>query len=173
LKKNSLYYFSTTGVGLIFYCDLDGVLSDFDGRVSEIVGHSNPSYDEVREAMQTPGFFRDLPVLPGGLEAIGAIQALIPGQVRILSAVPYSVPGLAEIARQDKVGWLREHLPDLAESAHIVSDKGTVGTSTDIILDDHIDWNGCDRFPGMKIEFTGPESWAVLIAELNKRINND
>lgn len=158
---------------MIFYCDLDGVLSNFDGRVSEIIGHFNPTYDEVREAMKTPGFFRSLAVLPGALEAIAVVEAMIPGQVRILSAVPYSVPELAVTAREDKKAWLREHLPHLADTAHIVPDKGCIGTPSDLILDDHIDWNGCDRFPGMKIEYTGPESWLKLMEEISKKLREN
>lgn len=155
---------------MILYLDLDGVIVDFDGCVEKMVGHPKASRDEVRHCMRKPGFFRNLKPLPGALAAVAELEALIPGRIRILSAVPHSDPDLADVARADKLAWLREYLPSLESNAEIVSDKGTIGTPEDYLLDDNILWNGTPNFPGTVVEFKGPQDWITMITIIKKSL---
>jgi len=153
------------------FLDLDGVIADFDGRVAQMVGHFPAEREEVRECMRTPYFFKNLEPLPGALAAVDELERLIPGQLRILSAVPHSDPSLAGVARVEKVAWLEEHLPWLASTALIVGSKAGVGSPESLLVDDHPEWNGAAEFGGEVITFTGPESWGLVTKIVKDRLS--
>ena len=152
------------------FLDLDGVIADFDGRTLEMLGHE-PDREEVRQCMRTPHFFRDLKPLPGALEAVAELEALIPGQLRILSAVPSSDPDLEDVARTEKIAWVQQYLPKLAHNALIVKSKANITTNKEsYLLDDHGDWNGASDFGGTLVDFRGPSDWQKLIAIVKKKV---
>ena len=157
---------------MILYLDMDGVLVDFNAKIVEMLGHTSESREEIGKCLRQEGFFRDLAILPGAMEAVTKLMELLPGKVRVLSAVPRSAPEIADTVRADKKYWLGQYFPALASSAEIVTDKGTVGTADDILLDDNPTWNGADNFPGLVIEFKGPSDWAEVIAEVKRRLEN-
>ena len=154
---------------MILYLDLDGVCAAFDEKVDEMLGHGDPTRDEVRECMRKPGFFRNLDLLPGAESAVNQLLQLIPGHVRVLSAVPHSDPDLAGVATTDKIAWVRQHFPSLAGTALIVGSKANIANPEDLLVDDHPDWNGAAEFGGTVIHFTGPSDWAKVIEEVKRR----
>lgn len=152
---------------MILYLDMDGVIADFDARVAEL-GYPDTREDVHRCMREVKGFFRNLAVMPGAKEAVAKLEKLLPGRIRILSAVTKNDPEMAKIFRQEKIEWLGEHFPELASSALIVSDKGAIGTPEDYLADDHPTWNGAAEFPGTMIPFNGPGDWEKIIKMFSK-----
>ncbi len=157
---------------MIVFLDMDGVIVNFDGRVREITGLTSFGREEARDAMRTPNFFVNLDPLPGAISQVQDLLEWLPGQVQILSAIPQSDPGLGDEARAQKIQWLQEHIPELASTAQVVSDKGSVGTSDDILIDDHPDWNGADSFPGLVIRYSSFSDWGTLREEIQSRLDS-
>lgn len=90
--------------------DLDGVLVDFYGATSKLLG---ASYKEVPPAVawgrleQVPHLFRGLPRLADALELWAGLQGQ--GALRILTAMPKPT-GLLHTVPGDKRAWVREHI---------------------------------------------------------------
>lgn len=94
------------------FLDLDGVMADFDAHFEALYGLHPAVYcdlhgdDAMWERIHSTGsFFRDLPPMPGALEAFErCLQFFDP---TILTACPKS--DYKGVAAQ-KHGWVREHL---------------------------------------------------------------
>lgn len=90
--------------------DLDGVLVDFYGATSKLLG---ASYREVPAALawgkleRVPHLFRGLPRLADALELWAGLKGH--GKLRILTAMPKPT-GLLHTVPGDKRAWVREHI---------------------------------------------------------------
>ena len=146
------------------YLDMDGVLADYD-RAAQVQG-LDPS-----KAKDVPGFFRDLPVMDGALDAVEDLLG------RGIKVVVLSTPpkGRAAEAEAEKRDWLKEHFPDLEPGACFTQDKVAHGGTDDILVDDHPEWNGAKDFPGTVLKFGGPMDWPTVhsaaVAEVGKAPN--
>jgi hypothetical protein len=87
------------------YCDLDGVLADFDKGVKKLTGkypHEQPSKDMWKAIYSVPDFFQSLDWIPEGKNLWNYIKAWNPA---ILTGLPASADG----AKQ-KQFWCANHL---------------------------------------------------------------
>ena len=90
--------------------DLDGVMVDFYGETTRILGvpyKSLPSAEAWGRLEQVNHLFRNLPMLPDALELWQGIQGR--GLPRILTAKPKPT-GKLITAAGDKVAWVRENV---------------------------------------------------------------
>ncbi len=90
--------------------DMDGVLADFDARFEQVAGrspHGMTSKQVCKVIADTPGFFRQMPVLPGAKDAVRALAPLNPV---VLTSCPASCYAAAAA---DKQAWVREHFGEL------------------------------------------------------------
>jgi hypothetical protein len=118
------------------YCDMDGVLADFNAHYVNLFGvprvkHSG--WDDIRKA--APTFYRDMPAMPDMPKLWNAIAPLKP---IILTGTPPTVNSAAN----DKVAWKNAH-PLLGERVPIICcrtrDKALYCRPGDVIIDDNED----------------------------------
>ena len=137
--------------------DMDGVLADFEGGFLEHWKEKHPDKpyvpleqrntfyiaeqypkayrDLIWEIFLTPGFFRELPVIPGGKEALAAMDAA--GIEVFICTSPFSQ---YENTVLEKFEWVDQHLgrkwsgrliltPDktIVDADYLIDDKPTVG----------------------------------------------
>lgn len=117
----------------IIYCDMDGVLADFNGEPNA-----------VKRFAWESGFFKNLKPIKNN---VNAIKELIADGfvVRILSASPN------ENADKDKIAWLKKYLPEIADGNIIIirngenkSDYVKADGKVKILFDDY--WVNCEQF---------------------------
>lgn len=125
------------------YLDMDGPLADFEAASNK---HSIPP---SRFKLLT-GVYVSLPVTPGALHAVGQLLAARK-EVFVLT----KIPSQNAVAATEKIIWLRENFPNLQDRIIISPDKGCVGTTADILIDDHPEWANANNFPGRIIKFGG------------------
>ena len=127
----------------VVFCDLDGVLVDFDRGVKELTGKL-PTEQKTRHMWprlaQTPDFYASLPWMPDGPELWRFIQPYGP---IILTGLP-----LGKWAKPQKLEWCRRELgshvrvlagwsKDKARDARAYLEKeGLDGSRTPILIDD-------------------------------------
>lgn len=90
--------------------DLDGVMFDFYGETTRILGvpyKSLPSAEAWGRLEKVDSLFRNLPLLPDALELWQGIQGA--GHLRILTAMPKPT-GKLLTAAGDKVASVRQHI---------------------------------------------------------------
>ena len=94
------------------YCDLDGVVADFEGRYFEVTQHKLKNHEHKQTDIEwdlllglEPGYFRNLKVLPGSNKLIKMIESIDP-KPKILTSYPKRYPHTAN----DKVWWCRNVL---------------------------------------------------------------
>lgn len=87
------------------WCDMDGVLADFDTAYERVMGCKLPDRNNRTEDLdweslrsRAPRFFRDLPLMPGALHLWQRIE---PHGAHILTGVPPEV----ERSDNDKITW--------------------------------------------------------------------
>lgn len=110
------------------------------------------------EYINEKGFFRDLPVIDGAVEAVQKLQENY--EVYIVSAAMEFKNSL-----EDKFDWLQEHFPFISWKQIIFCGEKIV--DVDIMIDDRIK-NFAD-FKGRPLLFTSPHN--VLITEY-ERVDN-
>ena len=118
------------------YFDMDGVLADFDGYYSQVIGDRLPDGSAIwSRVAQYPSFFLDLPVMPGARE----LWAVVPPEKRgILSAVPYSIENGADHKRR----WLEKHFAVSGDNVILVrgrKNKAKYAKPGYILIDDRAD----------------------------------
>lgn len=141
----------------IIYLDMDGVLANFFGALGRVV---KPT-DEPMEIYEK-GFYRNMPVNEGAIEAVKALIANPKLDVYIASKPCSNSPYCAS----EKYEWVKEHFPALYKKIFLTSNKNMLSGHT--LVDDHPDkWND---FNGEIIYFNPHEpakSWANVIRILN------
>jgi 5'-nucleotidase len=157
--------------------DMDGVLADtethfiqyYEAESGEKVdrnsllgvpeSHAFPDKTAVRRYVHSPGFFRSLPLIEGGVYAIRTLMEHY--DVYIVSAAMEFPLSLYE-----KKQWLEEHFPFISWS-HIVfcGDKSII--KTDYLIDDHL--KNLDHFSGIPLMFTASHN---VYVNHHHRLNN-
>ena len=102
-----------------------------------------PEASRIREALFAPGFFRDLPLIPGAAEGLEALRA----HYRI-----YFVTAAMEFPASfgDKYAWLHEHFPWVHwRQIVFCGDKSII--RADYLLDDHA--RNLETFAGTPLLF--------------------
>lgn len=123
------------------FCDMDGVLADFDrGYDSMISSMNGETIDTVRQKgcdvnwhliKDTQDFFLRLPPTPDMQELWSYIKDMNP---IVLTGVPKEMP---ELATANKRAWLDKHLgTDVRMIACRAKDKCLHGRPRDILIDD-------------------------------------
>lgn len=113
------------------FCDLDGVLADFDTHYEAVTGipadktSDNVEWDKIAKGH----FYRDLPPMP---DAWLLWQYIAPFKPIILSGVPYSIPHAAS----DKAEWVASHLGDVEIRCCFSKDKCIHAKPGDVLIDD-------------------------------------
>jgi len=139
----------------LIFLDFDGVVFDYDKGCVE----AGPKFVKSPWlAKNEPGFFEKLEPLGNAIAWIHRLEKEFPNQVRFLTSATYSRPE----AWSEKVISYKKWFPRLHKRLIITSDKGACGGSDAILVDDHPEWNGADRFRGTVVHFKGQESWEVL-----------
>lgn len=168
---------------LTVWCDLDGVLADFDSKVSSITGMSvsddmpkserSKFWARIGVFVKNGGrVYQDLPLMPEAMDLWKYLTTTYE-DVRILSAKGLSDPN----AEHDKREWVRKHFGGkYAESAVIVStskDKAHYATPTSVLIDDRaksIDpWK---QAGGIGILYTGLVPTVTALTEINNGLSS-
>lgn len=130
------------------YCDMDGVLADFMKGAHDVLGHAfddkdlnkmNPNHKQnTRDKVaKHPGFWEDLPLMPGALQLWKFINKY---NAHILTAYPSWDPG----GKKGKRIWVKKHLNNLPdERFHAVQraekqDYAKTDGKPNILIDDYI-----------------------------------
>lgn len=136
------------------FVDMDGVLVDFDGFMSK----HNLTPDQTKKMH---GAYLAMAPYPDGLAGIRELIAM-GFEVWIATKPPTGMP----FAYADKVSWILEHLPELAERIIITHDKGLLGNKQDFLIDDRPHKANCEQFSGRLIRFVDGKTWAEVVDEL-------
>jgi 5'(3')-deoxyribonucleotidase len=111
---------------------------------SWVVGFPEEHRKMIRERLHEPGFFRDIPVMPGCQEVLRAMNERY--EVFIVSAAMEFPNSL-----KDKLDWLLEHFPFLNwRQLVLCGDKRMI--NGDHMIDDHV--RNLEPFNGKKYLFT-------------------
>jgi 5'(3')-deoxyribonucleotidase len=135
------------------FLDMDGVIADFDRAMAE---YGAPA----KVIKMIPGVYQHLKPLPGAIKGITELLAHAPGRVFICTKIPDKAPNAAS----EKLFWVHAWLPKMMGKVFIVPDKGAVGSSKDILVDDHPHWANAANFPGTVIHFAHANTGDVLEA---------
>ena len=131
------------------YFDMDGVLTDFDKGVKDILGlkpvnqadKTNAQDDEMFEAMRkTDHFYERLEPLPGALIMFNMIYKEYGGdKCEILSGIPKPRRGIVT-AKEDKINWIHKFLSkNIVVNIVYREEKKNYCTGPDcILIDDFI-----------------------------------
>lgn len=118
------------------YCDLDGVLADFDAAVDAKIG-LDYSDDEMWEHIHRsfPNWFAELPLTSHAIRLWNYINKIAP--VAILTAIPKAERGIQGVAEQ-KVEWVRKHLSKSVPvyTCYGIEKQDFCTYPTDILIDD-------------------------------------
>lgn len=139
------------------FVDMDGVIVDYDGYK-----HAHGLSGEA--AKQRVGSYRCMAPIPGALAALQTLRDW-GFEVWLASKPPTGVPH----AYADKVGWVLDHVPDLAERLILTPNKGLLGDAGDYLCDDRPRKAHCDEFVGTVIPFTEGRHWPEALAFLATR----
>lgn len=126
------------------YCDLDGVLVDFEKGYQELTGKTPPSYntDYNEEEFWAPitkagaRFWINLDWMPDGQELWNAIK---PYKPEIITA-----PSQDQSSRKGKYVWVRQHLDKAPLHFKPAKFKQDLAEPNAILIDDRLDT--CERW---------------------------
>lgn len=139
----------------VIYTDQDGVLANFIGSIPN--GHLL-THDSEPSEMYEKGFYRNLKVNDGALEAIDKILSSNKIDLYVASKPAVKNPYCAS----EKYEWLQEHFPPLFKKTFLTCDKTLL--RGDMLIDDHpTRWK---NFEGIVFPFNHlepRESWAKVI----------
>lgn len=144
------------GCNVIIYCDMDGVLFDFEDAANKV----NKSCKEFK---LIKGAYRNLTPYPHAFEVLNAIEEQIKGvKIHLLTKIPDDNP----FAATEKLLSLREKAPNRAVNVTITNDKGSVGGKNDYLIDDRPHKAKVNNFRGELLHF-GQEgkfkSWKSIV----------
>ena len=154
----------------IIFCDLDGVLADFEQGVRN---KFNKNVDEIKPTLmwgvinRSKTFFETLPWMPKGRELWAQIEQYNP---IILTGVP---PGSAT-ASQQKIRWCQRELgPNIQVITCATKDKSKYCLHSSILIDDRTDnliaWNSL----GGKFLLYDEEHLDSIIERIGRHMGSD
>jgi len=155
--------------------DMDGVLADVYTRffelykketgkqltIDDVAGKlEEEAFQEQRKWVSEPGFFRNLPVMPGSIERLKKLnESFHVIVVSLATEFPNSLT--------DKQMWLHHHYPFISwRQIVFCGDKNIF--DADIMIDDHP--KNLDNFKGDTIMFTQPHN--MLLYTRHKRVKS-
>ncbi len=115
------------------YCDMDGVLADFDAHYLRIFGYvpTRPGGTDWKAVRAHPDFYATIPPMPD-LKALW--RRLSPHNPIVLTGIPSIVPEAAG----NKRDWITKHLPLCIEIICCrAADKATYCRPGDLLIDDY------------------------------------
>jgi hypothetical protein len=127
------------------FVDLDGVVVNFDGYMVE---HNLTP----REIKDLKGAYLQMHPLPRALEG-----------VRQLIAMGF------EVWIATKPPTVMRYLPELSKRIILTHDKGLLGDSGDVLIDDRPHRANCEKFHGCLIPFVDGVTWEQVISFLGER----
>lgn len=143
------------------FIDMDGVLVDFQKRMTEL----GKTGDELK---REPGAYLSMPAFPAGM---AAVKSLIGAGYEVWIAT--KPPTGIWWAYADKAEWVIQHLPELKRRIIITHDKGLLGDEGDFLIDDRPHKANCEKFRGILLRFVGEgtneEMWAQALDYLLSR----
>lgn len=150
-KTDPVYGYLENPRELIFV-DMDGVLADAEARMEEWSKDDfiNPTRLTVKEMFDkkfyhTPGFYADLPLMPGAKEAFESLSQKF--EVYILTAPAWENPS----CYIDKRIWVEKYLGKPAYKRLIISNDKSLFTGR-ALIDDRTKY-GVTKFKGEHIHF--------------------
>lgn len=160
------------GEGWQVFCDLDGVLADFDRGVTEITGKKPTEFRRRRKMWRhlapprTAAFFADLPWMSDGEQLWEFLAPLRPA---ILSGSPSG-----DWAEPQKRKWCMEqlHLPD--ERVHIVdpADKSLYSHPGAVLVDDWLEHRApWEARGGIFIHYTSAKKSIALLSGVLRHLS--
>jgi 5'(3')-deoxyribonucleotidase len=141
----------------IVYIDMDDVLCDYTGA-HKTAKEANP---EIEYPQSVPGFWLDLPPLPGAIETVKELQAKF--DVYILSAPSIHNP----ISYSEKRLWVEKYFGyDFCDRLIISSHKGL--NKGHYLIDDYVDGRGQEDFEGELLHFGSAKfpNWITILEYL-------
>ena len=146
--------------------DMDGVLADVYSRFFEL--HENETGQKLtlhniiglKEAeafpgqlrwVTSPGFFRDIPVMPGSKQVLKKLNDHY-------EVIVVSMATEFPLSLTDKLLWLTDHYPFLGWHQVVLCGSKNLITA-DIMIDDHL--KNLDNFNGETIMFTQPHNMNI------------
>lgn len=158
----------------ILYVDMDGVLADFWGRITELHPELHSMEDGERRGdyidhllkYHSPDMFDTLDLMePGAIHAYKTLASVY--DTYILSTASWVAP----LSYTHKRLWVERHIGDVAHKRLILSNnKGLL--KGDYLIDDRIA-NGVDQFEGEHIHFGQADfpDWGSVITYLRNKDN--
>ena len=140
--KKLVELYQSHGKTVTFYCDMDGVVADFEGAALE---HNLP----CKEYKLVKGAYLKLKPYPHAFKVLDALEEQLGIVVHLLTKIPDENP----YAATEKLLWLREVEPKRAVEVTITRDKGSVGSECDFLLDDRIHKAKVGNFKGTVLHF--------------------
>lgn len=144
---------------ITIFLDQDGPLADFEKGALE--ARLSP---EV--AKMTPGFYLDLPVTPGALNAVERLNELSNVQIFVATKIPDKNP----LAATEKIQWLHRHFPSIEERIIVTPNKACLGGPLDFLIDDRAHKADAAHFVGTFIHFASVQypSWEHVLARVQR-----
>lgn len=141
------------------FIDMDGVIVDFDAYKTK----NSKTGDEIKREQ---GAYLAMEPVPGALDAVRSLIGM--GFDVWLATKPPT--GIAW-AYADKVSWVLEHLPELKRKIILTHDKGLLGDSGDVLIDDRPHKANCCNFKGRVLWFKEGMQWPQVLnyfSQINK-----
>lgn len=135
------------------YIDMDGTAMDYEGLAKKL--NVNPKYLKLMS-----GAYEVMSPMERAKEAIALFKSS-GYDTWFLTKCPSENPSSAS----EKLRSVWRHFPEIGDQVIITPDKGAVGTSRDILIDDHPEWANANSFPGKIISF---KSWDQAMHEFNR-----
>jgi len=153
----------------ILAIDMDGVLADTetqyikwyqkefgveispDTLAGKPEGEGFPEKEAIWRFLNTPGFFRTLPLMPGAVEAVAELMNHF--EIYIVSAAmefPLSLP--------EKFDWLKEHFSFIPWTNIVFCGNKSI-IRADYLIDDHL--KNLDNFKGKALMFHASHNTTV------------
>lgn len=154
------------------YVDMDGVLTDFEKAVDEILGREAWETSKWEQMRKFPHFYRDLKPIDGSIMLLSELIYHYGDAVEILTGIPKEEAGI-KYAAQDKRDWVKEWIPNVIK-IHTVhrSQKAEFCKGSDYLLIDDLEQNISEwkEKDGSGLLFTTSEDTYEKLKELDPGI---